>query len=211
MELDNSICKKETTPHSVNILGEKRWVNLIIWMALLSGQIACVSQGKYDAVLRENQTLQGEMVGLQSTLKATQQRTRTEKPHALIALDNRQLASLLAKLVGDLEGRAGQWKIRYHEIPMIVLTSEKHNRMRIMAIVSESSTIEPALMQKLMEANFDKALDARYALFQGKLWSTYLHPLSTLTEIELVAALHQVANLVKTYGTTYSSSHLQFQ
>jgi len=62
-----------------------------------------------------------------------------------------------------------------------------------------------------MEANFDRTLDARYALFQGKLWSVYLHPLNSLTEEEFAAALDQVANLVETYGTTYASGQLQFR
>ena len=94
---------------------------------------------------------------------------------------------------------------------MLVLTSKKHDRMRIMAIIGDDTALELTQIRRLMEANFDRTLDARYALFQGKLWSAYLHPLSTLTEVELTAALDQVANLVKTYGTTYSSSNLQFQ
>ncbi len=31
-----------------------------------------------------------------------------------------------------------------------------------------------------MQANFDTALDARYAIAKGALWSTFIHPLSDL-------------------------------
>jgi len=33
-----------------------------------------------------------------------------------------------------------------------------------------------------MQANFDSALDARYAIAKGKLWSAFIHPLSELNE-----------------------------
>jgi len=94
---------------------------------------------------------------------------------------------------------------------MMVFTSESHNRMRIMAMVGDENLVKKADLPFLMEVNFDRALDARYALLQGKLCAVYLHPLDTLTNTELTSALMQVANLVKTYGTTYSSSTLQFQ
>ena len=57
---------------------------------------------------------------------------------------------------------------------------------------------------------FDTALDARYAIAQGQLWSTFIHPLDSLTQDDFVSALAQTVTLVKTYGTTFSSGAMSF-
>ena len=93
---------------------------------------------------------------------------------------------------------------------MAIITSPPHNRMRIVSPIPNSKATQASEMTELLQANFDRALDARYALYQGRLWSVYLHPLGSLTEAELGSALDQVANLVKTHGSTYSSGHLYF-
>lgn len=94
---------------------------------------------------------------------------------------------------------------------MMVLASEPHDRMRAFTPIGDETTLQDAPLRILMEANFDRALDARYAIFQNRLYSVYLHPLSSLTKDQLANALDQVATLAQTYGTTYSSSSLQFR
>ena len=61
-----------------------------------------------------------------------------------------------------------------------------------------------------MRANFDSALDARYALRDGQLWSVYLHPLPTLTRTDFESGLGQVLSLAHTFGTTFSSGEFRF-
>ena len=65
-------------------------------------------------------------------------------------------------------------------------------------------------LKKMMEANFDRALDAKYALSNGVLWSVYVHPLKELQKEQLIDALYQVKNLVNNYGTTYNSADFIF-
>lgn len=62
-----------------------------------------------------------------------------------------------------------------------------------------------------MQANFDSALDARYAIAKGKLWSAFIHPLSELNEEQFFSGLAQTITLVKSYGETYSSGALIFK
>ena len=62
----------------------------------------------------------------------------------------------------------------------------------------------------MMQANFDSALDARYAIAQGLLWATYIHPLAPLQKNQLISGVGQVVNLALTYGTAYSSGGLSF-
>ena len=57
---------------------------------------------------------------------------------------------------------------QYGQVPMMVLTSEQYDRMRIMAMVGDESLAKDADLSFLMQANFDRTLDARYTLLQGK-------------------------------------------
>ena len=93
---------------------------------------------------------------------------------------------------------------------MALLTSVEHNRMRIVSPVVKESRLTREQRRRILEANFHTALDARYATSQGTVYATFIHPLSQLTAAELRSAISQVANLVKTFGTTYSSGALEF-
>ena len=182
-------------------------VFILIWTVL-----GCVTQGEYEAKLNEIQALRQENVGLKDQLAGNRQKQVPPLNRDLrSSMNTQELLKLLSKLTGNVEGNKGAWKIVYKDVPMVVLTSPTHNRMRIVSPIGDGSDIELTEMRKLLESNFDRALDGRYALYNGNLWSVYLHPLSSLTEAELTSALKQVANLVKNYGSTYSSSHLRFQ
>ena len=190
----------------------RTWAKKICVLFLASGLVGCVSQGTYDGTLRENQSLKQENAQLKQQLaNVRNEEVATVKENSHDAMTSGQLVRLLSKLVGKVEGKEGAWKLVYKDVPMVVVTSSTHDRMRIVSPIREGDSIEATQLSTLLEANFDRALDGRYALYRGNLWSVYLHPLSPLTEKELVSALDQVANLVKTYGSTYSSSHLQFQ
>lgn len=84
------------------------------------------------------------------------------------------------------------------------------DRMRLFAQIRPSDGLSGPQLRRLMQANFDTALDARYAVAQGQLWSTFMHRMSTLTQEDFVSALAQTVTLVKTYGTTYSSGAMSF-
>jgi len=170
-----------------------------------------VSQATHDEALQKIQSLQTANTTLKTALDIAQRQDKRTAQGLPGPTDNRRLQDMLSRLGTDVRGRVGAWEIQYGQVPMMVFTSEPHDRMRIMAMVGDENLARDANLTFLMEANFDRALDARYALLQNKLWAVYLHPLGALTESELTSALMQVANLVKTYGTTYSSSTLQFQ
>ena len=188
------------------------WTPIISVLILAGGLGGCASQGEYDGMLRENQSLKLENAKLKQQLA----HVRPEEASSLNgdsheAMTTGRLVRLLSKLAGKVEGKDGGWKLVYKDIPMVVVTSSTHDRMRIVSPIREGGSLEATQLSRLLEANFDRALDGRYALYRGNLWSVYLHPLSSLTEKDLASGLDQVANLVKTYGSTYSSGHLQFQ
>jgi len=95
-------------------------------------------------------------------------------------------------------------------VSVMILTDESHNRMRIIAPAADVKQFDQQVLMKMMEANFATALDARYAIFKGIVWAAFIHPLDSLRERDLISGLKQVTTLVKTTGTSYSSSDLQF-
>ncbi|HKA25292.1 MAG TPA: hypothetical protein VKF80_09950, partial [Candidatus Eisenbacteria bacterium] len=70
--------------------------------------------------------------------------------------------------------------------------------------------LDPDFLALLLRANFDRALDAKFALRGEELWSLFVHPLSTLVSDDLGLFLDQVVTLVKNTGTTYASTDLVF-
>jgi hypothetical protein len=90
------------------------------------------------------------------------------------------------------------------------MTDENHNRMRAMMPVVQADALSAEDLRTLLEANFDRALDARYAIFNGALWSVYIHPFRELGEAQFEDALRQVSTLAERYGTSYSRSDMSF-
>ena len=84
------------------------------------------------------------------------------------------------------------------------------DRMRLAAPVVAVEDIEPEIFLRMMQANFESALDARYGVAQGVVWSTFIHPLSSLGSEAFGAGIAQTVNLVRTFGGTYSSGVLVF-
>lgn len=131
-------------------------------------------------------------------------------PGAPDSLDTAKLDSLLKALIPTITGQPGRWEAVFEGAPVLILSQDAHNRMRVLAPVARLEALDVPILLRLLEANFSTALDARYALYRGVLWSVFLHPLDSLTEPALRAALQQVVTLAKTTGTTYSSTHLSF-
>lgn len=84
------------------------------------------------------------------------------------------------------------------------------DRMRMVSSIGPSRGLGEAQLRRLMQANFDSALDARYAIAQGQIWSTFIHPLTSLTQEDLISGLAQTVTLVQTFGTTFSSGKFVF-
>ncbi len=95
-------------------------------------------------------------------------------------------------------------------VHIYLVTDESANRMRLMAGVIEQAKLKEEDLVVLMEANFDRALDAKYALSNNVLWSVFAHPLRELEKEQAIDALYQVKNLVKNYGGTYTSTDFVF-
>ena len=118
----------------------------------------------------------------------------------------------LAKRLDPNSQRAGNtWTLKYEGYEVFMVVDASADRMRVMAPIGSAENLKESALIRLMQANFDSALDARYSIAQGVLWSAFIHPLSELTERQFFSGIAQSINLVATYGTTYSSGAVVFQ
>ncbi len=120
------------------------------------------------------------------------------------------IGKLLDSYLTELEGGDGFWRGMREDVQIFVLSDDSHDRMRIMAPIGELRELEARVLQMLLEANYDRALDAKYALRGKEVWSVSVHPLATLAPDDFASFLDQVVRLVKNTGSTYASSDLVF-
>ena len=121
------------------------------------------------------------------------------------------MGKLLDSYLGDLEGQPGFWRGVRNEVPVFVFSDDEHDRMRIMAPIGVVEELDADLLHVLLQANYDRALDARYAMRGKELWSVVVHPLATLATDDLPALFDQVTTLVKNTGSTFASTDLVFR
>ena len=126
-------------------------------------------------------------------------------------MTNNSLDKIIRRIAKDIEGGEGFWRFHIQKTPVVVITDEKANRIRIMTPIIDAEKLDARLLRRLMQANFDSALDARYSIAKRVLWGTFLHPLQSLGGREFLSGLGQVVNLANTYGSTYSSGAIIFR
>lgn len=96
------------------------------------------------------------------------------------------------------------------DIPVVIITDPVADRMRAMVPIGTVDAMKPEEVIRVLQANFDTALDARYAIAQGRLWAVFIHPLSPLQKDQFISALGQTVNIARTYGTLYSGGALSY-
>jgi hypothetical protein len=125
-------------------------------------------------------------------------------------MDYRKLKLILAKEAEIVQETGNAVEYKLNGLNIYLITDENANRMRLMAGIIETDKLALEELSTLMEANFDRALDAKYAISDKILWAVYVHPLKELHEKQVTDALYQVYALVSNYGTTYTSTDMIF-
>ena len=121
-----------------------------------------------------------------------------------------RMAEIVQALDPDAQFSGGGFSLVIDDIPVLIVTDVQANRMRAMVPIRSAETMTPEEMQRVMQANFDTALDARYAVAQGQLWGVFLHPFKELEQDQFISGIAQTVNVAKTYGSLYSSGAAQF-
>ncbi|WP_299114906.1 hypothetical protein [uncultured Winogradskyella sp.] len=125
-------------------------------------------------------------------------------------MTNEKLSEIYESVSDSIQGRSGAWQFYIKDIQMISITDSTHNRMRIISPIADSNTLTDDLIKAAMIANFHTALDVRYAVTDGILWSIFIHPLKELSEHQVIDAVSQVYNANVNFGTTFASTGLTF-
>lgn len=126
-------------------------------------------------------------------------------------MNNQRIDAVVREYADTIEeATLGYWRFIYKEQVLLAVTDEAHNRMRLISPVALSKDVDDGLLRICMGANFDRALDARYAISGEYLWSAFIHPLAEVTDRQFIDAMDQVATLAANYGTTFTSGDLFF-
>ncbi len=125
-------------------------------------------------------------------------------------MNNAKLEKILKQNSDSLNGNLGYWQFKHEQIWMLTVTDEKNNRMRIITPVVKVDELDKDILLQTLEANFHTALDVKYAISEGILWSVFLHPLKELTEDQVKSAIKQLYYSSLTFGTTFSGGELVF-
>lgn len=120
------------------------------------------------------------------------------------------MGEIVQRIAPDAKRQNGSWRFNIEGYQVSIFTDVKADRMRIIVPVESVENISSERLYRLMQANFDSALDVRYSIAQKILWSAFIHPLGSLGDEEFISGLGQAINLAETYGTVYSSGALVF-
>ncbi len=121
-----------------------------------------------------------------------------------------RLGELIQRIDGDAKRTGNTWEFGLESYLVAVIYDEAADRMRILIPIKSTEDMGQEELMRVMQANFDSALDARYAVAHKVLWGAFVHPLSALSDREFLTAVGETANIVATYGSSYSSGLLIF-
>ncbi|MDT8412045.1 MAG: hypothetical protein RQ875_06265 [Vicingaceae bacterium] len=125
-------------------------------------------------------------------------------------MNNKKISKLLENVTDSVNGQTGYWQFKYFDRYFLLITDETNNRMRIMSPIANESDLDDIYLKKALEANYHSALDVKYALAEGVMWSVFIHPLKELSNKQLLDAISQVYAAAATFGYSYSSTNFVF-
>ncbi|MGB0497683.1 MAG: hypothetical protein ACPGID_05045 [Rubricella sp.] len=130
---------------------------------------------------------------------------QTEPP---MTLD--RMAAIVFALDPEARTNGVAFELTVSDVPVTIITDPVADRMRAMIPIRSADGMSREEIERAMQANFDTALDARYAIAQGRLWAVYIHPLSPLERDQFISGIGQLVNVALTYGAEYSGGLLTF-
>ena len=121
-----------------------------------------------------------------------------------------RMAAIVTALDPDAVRAGPAFRFTIDDVPVLIVTDARADRMRAMVPIRSAEGLSDADLTRMMQANFDSALDARYAIAEGRVWAVFLHPLRALRRDQLISGIGQTVNVATSYGTAFSSGEMQF-
>ncbi len=122
-----------------------------------------------------------------------------------------RMSRIILALDPDAHSDANRLFMTIEDVPLVLVADPLSDRMRIMTPIRSADALTKEDLRRMMQANFDTALDARYAIAQGRLWATFIHPLGALEKDQLISGIGQTVNLALTYGNLYTGGALAYR
>ncbi len=121
-----------------------------------------------------------------------------------------ELSALI--LAFDPEAEVNESSVQFALVdrPVFLVYDTDADRMRIMTPIGQASLVDEDILTRMLQANHDAVLDARYALANGLIWSVFIHPLGSLTENDFLSGIAQTVTAAETFGKTYTSGAIVF-
>lgn len=138
------------------------------------------------------------------------QEAHSEPSESDVPMTYERLGNIIFALDPDAEPTGPGFQLTLADVPVLVITDVSTDRMRAMVAIRSADELSKEELHRMMQANFDTALDARYAIANGTVWATFIHPLSSLEKNQLISGLAQTVNIAATYGTSYTGGAIQF-
>lgn len=130
-------------------------------------------------------------------------------PEAL-PMTTERLGELVLRIDPEARQEGPSWRFIVDGFEAMLIYDGSADRMRVMIPINDVDDLPPGELVRLLQANFDSALDARYAIANDILWSVFIHPLSTLSDTEFLLGVGQTVNVAATFGRGYSSGMFMF-
>lgn len=133
-----------------------------------------------------------------------------ESAPAATPMTGARLVELIKRIDPEPQNQGNVWQFALRERPILLIYDEDAGRMRMLSPIAKTEILDASLMQRLLQANYDSALDARYAIANDMVWSAFIHPLASLSEDDFASGVAQVYTAAETFGTTFTSGALVF-
>jgi len=110
-----------------------------------------------------------------------------------------EISALLERLFNseDINHDAEEaWQIRNSQLHLLVILSADHSWLRLLSPIASADEAQ-SLLPQLLEDNFDRTQEVRYALNQNVLWGVFHHRLESLTTEDLESAIASLVSLAE--------------
>lgn len=124
-------------------------------------------------------------------------------------MTSERLTALLEKTAVVQEQREGFWNVDYLDRNVLIV-NKPVELLRIMTPILPAADVDVAILFQVLQANFERTRNARYALHGDYLWATFGYTFVELSEAGITTAMDQVTLLADTFGATYSASLVSF-
>ena len=120
------------------------------------------------------------------------------------------MVALVKSFDAEAKTRNNLISFKLQDREVLIVYDEKNGRMRAITPIAPARLLNEAVLLRMAQANYDSALDVRYAVADDLIWSVYIHPLASLEQEELISAIAQVVTAAETFGVTYTSGAMVF-